>query len=593
MDDRDPANLEIIRNALESIADSMAIALYRTARSAVVRLGWDFSTAILAANGDLVGQGMCHPVHLGGMMPALAGCLHHYGNDIDPGDILIINDPYHGAQHLPDIYLFKPIFYGGRLIAFAGAICHHADIGGRVPGGQGFDNVEIHQEGLRIPPLKLVSQGRQNETLFRLLEAAVRTPDEVSGDLKACIAAIELGERELVKLVDRFGAEDYMMLTSDLIDYTERLTRRRLETLPDGTWSFTDYIDDDGIASDTITVKATVTKTKDQIRVDFAGSSPQCRGSITGLFHMNANYVYMAMRALLGPDIPNTAGFERPIEVMAPPGSFVNPLPPAAVGARQLGGRRINHAVWGALAQMAPQRCFACPGGSDASMATTGRRADGRSWVLTEGFNETACGGRPDRDGMEGQGSNVTNQANTPVEIIETEYPIRVTRYGFAPDTEGPGKYRGGLALVRDFQYLQDGIEVRTRSDRVKRPPWGVQGGGDAPAGEVSFITKEGSQWLPGKSTLRVRAGDIVHTQWCGGGGYGNPLERDPALVLADVMEDKISLARAHDVYGVVLDPSLRQVDITATVSRRRQLHHTNANPCSTISDPQSKQDAP
>lgn len=571
MDARDPGNLEIIRNALESVADSMAITLYRTARSAVVRLGWDFSTAILAANGDLVGQGMCHPVHLGGMMPALAGCLRRYGNSIDPGDVFIINDPYEGGQHLPDIYLFKPVFHEGRLMAFAGAICHHADIGGRVPGGQGFDNVDIHQEGLRIPPLKLFAKGQPNETLFCLLEAAVRTPDEVSGDLRACIAAIELGERELDKLIVRLGAGTYLELTTALIDYTERLTRKRLEALPDGRWSFTDYIDDDGITPDPIAVKATITKTGDHIHVDFDGSSPQCRGSITGLFHMNANYVYMAMRALLGTDIPNTAGFNRPIEVTAPAGSFVNPLPPAAVGARQLGGRRINHAVWGALAQMAPDRCFACPGGSDASMATSGKARDGKIWVLTEGFNETACGGRPDKDGMEGQGSNVTNQANTPIEIVETEYPIRVTRYGFAPDTEGPGRFRGGLAIVRDFEYLTDGIEVRTRSDRTKRAPWGVHGGLDAPAGEVTLTSKGRTTALAAKSTVRVGSGDRIHTQWCGGGGFGDPIERDPALVLDDVIAQKITAVRARDVYGVVIDLETRTIDHARTNERRLQ----------------------
>ena len=571
-----PASLEIIRNALESVADSMAITLYRTARSAVVRLGWDFSTAVLAANGDLVGQGMCHPVHLGGMAPALAGCLRRYGSDVSPGDILIINDPYEGAQHLPDIYLFKPVFHAEKLVAFTGAICHHADIGGRVPGGQGFDNVEIYQEGLRIPPLKLFAKDEPNETLFSILEKAVRTPDEVLGDLKACIAAIELGEREILKLVTRLGVDRYLALTSALIDYTEQLTRQRIAALPDGSWSFTDYIDDDGITNETIAVKATITKAGDRIRIDFAGSSQQCRGSITGLFHMNANYVYMAMRALLGTDIPNTAGFNRPIEVTAPSGSFVNPRPPAAVGARQLGGRRINHAVWGALAQMAPERCFACPGGSDASMATSGRRQDRSAWVLTEGFNETACGGRPDNDGMDGQGSNVTNQANTPVEIIETEYPIRITRYGFEPDTEGAGKFRGGLALVRDFEYLADGIEVRTRCDRIKRPPWGIRGGGDARAGEVSLTTGDTISTLPGKSTLRVNRGDRIHTQWCGGGGYGDPLEREPERVLEDVIEGKISVARARDVYGVVINVDCGtgrfRIDEPATGSRRAGL---------------------
>ena len=574
-DQRDPASLEIMRNALESVADTMAITLYRTARSAVVRLGWDFSTAVLAENGELIGQGMCHPVHLGGMMPALEGCLRGYAGRLQPGDVLINNDPYEGAQHLPDIYLFKPVFRENTVVAFAGAICHHADIGGRVPGGQGFDNLEIFQEGLRIPPLKLYDRGESNETLFRLIEKAVRTPEEVIGDLRASIAAIDLGAREILKLVNRFGPERYLAMTRELVDYTERLTRQRIRELPDGSWSFTDYIDDDGVSDDMIAVRAVVTKRGDRIRVDFSGSSPQCRGSISGLLHMNANYVYMALRSLLGTDIPNTAGFNRPIEVTAPLGSFVNPLPPAAVGARQLGGRRINHAVWGALAQMVPDRCFGCPGGSDASMATSGIDSRGeprRSWVLTEGFNETACGGRPDKDGMDGQGSNVTNQANTPVEIIETEYPIRILEYGFVPDTEGAGKFRGGLALVRVFEYLEDGIEVRTRCDRMKRPPWGVWGGEDALAARVCLTSGGSQRELPGKSILWVGRGDRLHTQWCGAGGYGNPIDRDPERVLWDVIEEKISFERARNVYGVVIDLETRRIDAAATAARRAEL---------------------
>jgi N-methylhydantoinase B len=221
---------------------------------------------------------------------------------------------------------------------------------------------------------------------------------------------------------------------------------------------------------------------------------------------------------------------------------------------------------------MVPERGFACPGGSDASMATSGVRADRKTWVLTEGFNEIACGGRPDKDGMEGQGSNVTNQANTPVEIIETEYPIRVTRYGFAPDSEGAGKFRGGLALVRDFEYLADGIEVRTRCDRMKRPPWGIRGGGDALGAEVTLTSGDRSTPLPGKSTLSVRSGDRLHTQWCGGGGYGDPLERAPELVLADVIEQKISAERAREVYGVIVDPAARRIDHEATASQRARL---------------------
>ena len=571
----DPTRLEVIRNALEGIADTMAISLYQTARSAVVRLGWDFSTAVLSAEGDLVGQGMCHPVHLGGMMPALAGCLAYFGDDIHPEDILITNDPYEGAQHLPDIYLFKPVFHDGAIAGYVAAICHHADIGGAVPGGQGYDNTEIYQEGLRIPPLKLYERGEADETIYRLLDKAVRAPDMVKGDLLAQVTATKIGEAGLLALIERTGVAAYHNLVADLLDYTERLTRRAIVTLPDGTWSFTDYVDNDGISEDTIEIVATVTKSGDEIHVDFDGTSPQCRGSIVGLFHMNTNFVHMALRCLLGADLPSTAGFFRPFTITAPEGCFVNPRPPAAVAARQLGGRRINQAVWGALAQMAPDRVFACPGGADSSIAFSGldkHQEPWRGWVLTEGINEIACGGRPDKDGMEGQGSNITNQANTPIELLELEYPIRIEEYGFVTDTEGPGRYRGGLALVRTYTFLDDEIETRVRSDRAKCPPWGVQGGGSAPAARVS-LTRDGEErTLPGKSTTIMSRGDRLRTQWCGAGGYGGPLDREPERVLHDVIEEKITPAHAREAYGVILDDGGRAVDREATDALRSRM---------------------
>ena len=570
--DFDPTRLEVIRNALEGIADTMAISLYQTARSAVVRLGWDFSTAVLTAGGDLVGQGMCHPIHLGGMAPALAGCLAWFRDDIAREDIFITNDPYEGAQHLPDIYLFRPVFHDGSALGYVGAVCHHADIGGSVPGGQGFANTEIHQEGLRIPPSKLYEGGKPNETIYRLLEKAVRAPETVLGDLLAQVTATRIGERELLALIERTGTSEYHELVAGLLDHTERLTRQALAELPDGTWSFTDHVDDDGISDETIAIVATVTKAGDEIHVDFDGSSPQCRGSIVGLFHMNTNFVHMALRCLLGADLPSTSGFFRPITITAPPGCFVNPLPPAAVAARQLGGRRINQTVWGALAQMAPERAFACPGGADSSIAFSGLDKSGepwRGWVLTEGFNEIACGGRPDKDGMEGQGSNITNQANTPIELLELEYPIRIDEYGFVPDTEGPGRYRGGLAMSRTYTFLDDEIEVRVRSDRAKRPPWGIQGGGSAPPARVSLEAGGATHVLPSKSTTVMRRGDRLRTRWCGGGGHGPPLDREPERVLRDVVEEKITPAHAREAYGVVVDESGRAVDRNATEALR------------------------
>ena len=488
----DPTQLEVIRNALESIADEMAITLYRTSRSVGVRLGWDFSTAVLTPEGDLVGQGMCHPIHLGGMMPALKGCLSYFGGRVQPGDVLITNDPYEGAQHLPDIYLFKPVYRENALVGFVGAICHHRRYRRSGAWRSGFDNREIFQEGLRIPPLKLYEQGRPNETLFRLIERRCASRGTSLVICKPQKTSLGLGERQLSALVDRHGVQRYRALVEALIDHTEQLTRRAIAALPDGTWTFTDYVDDDGISDTLIAIVATFLKQGDSIHVDFSGTSPQCEGSITGLLHMNESWVHMALRSMLSPDLPSTAGFFRPITIAAPPGSFVNPRAPAAVGARSVGGRRINQAVWGALAQMAPDRVFGCPGGADAGMNMTGldrRDNPWRHWVLTEGFNEIACGGRPDKDGMEGQGSNVTNQANAPDRDPRARVSAAHPRVWLHAGHRRPGKVsrrpRAGPPLpVPGRRHPGPGC-ARTAG----RPPPGVSSAGEPHLGPLSTCT--------------------------------------------------------------------------------------------------------
>ena len=465
-------------------------------------------------------------------------------------------------------------------MAYLGALCHHTDIGGRVPGGQGFDNTEIHQEGLRIPPLKFYQGGQPNETLLRLIEKAVRQPEHVLGDLQAQRTALATGARQLERLIATLGHERYEQLTTALVDYTERLTRAAIMALPDGRWSFTDYVDDDECGGDPIAIVATVSKTADEIEVSFEGTSPMCAGSITGLMHMNESFVHMALRSLLGPDLPRTSGFSGPSKcwrqrlVRKPDLSSRRWGPPgrrAAHQPRRLGGTRPAR----------PERVFACPGGADAGMAISGVSGSGSaqdggrtSWVLTEGFNETASGGRWDKDGLDGQGSNVTNQANTPVEILEREYPVRIHNYGLVADTEGPGQFRGGLALGREYEFLADDLQVRIRSDRRARQPWGVAGGGSSAPPLVTSTTNGIETSLPAKTTLRVASGTRIFTQWCGGGGWGAPLARDAEAVLADVIAGKVSPARAESVTG---SSSLREVDPSTCRQRRRTRRDTSS----------------
>lgn len=573
----DSTALEVVRNALDGVTDVMSLTLVRTARSPIVRNGWDFSTAILTPEGELVGQGVSQPLHLAGMMPALRGCLDRYKDNVHPEDIMANNDPYEGGSHLPDIYLFRPVFDGDTLLAYLAAMAHHVDIGGRMPGGQAADSTEIYQEGLRIPPLKLYQHGEANETLFRLIEKAVRTPELVLADLQAQITALRSGERELLRVVRKYGVEGFRSGVQELLDYTERLTRQAIRTLPDGTWTFTDSLDNDGITDDTIYIKCALTKRDDQIFVDLAGSSPQSKGAIQGVFSTNKGMVYIVLKSLLGMEIPNTSGLLRPVTVTAPEGSFVNPRLPAAVAARSIGARVINHALWGAFGQAVPERVFGCPGGSLCYIFFSGydrSTAPWKSWILLDaGIGpEIAMGGRHDKDGIDAQCTNVTQLANIPAEIIEMELPIVIEEHALRPDSEGAGKFRGGVGMVRQWRAKSDETLVQICSDRSKRPPWGVAGGG--PAMPIRAVENPGKNEKPraGKGSFLINSGAVVRVEVSGAGGWGDALERDPERVLWDVIEEKISPQRAKDAYGVVVDPERRCVDQPATTQLRKRL---------------------
>ena len=573
----DPVRLEVLKNALEGIADGMAITVVRTSCSSVVRQSMDFSTGVLNALGELIGQGFCNPTHLGGMVPALKACMDRYPGQIYPGDILANNDPYEGASHLPDIFLFKPVYAGEILTGFLCAMSHHTDIGGRVAGGNACDSTEIYQEGLRIPPLKLYSRGIPNETLFCLLEKAVRVPDKVMGDIKSNVTALNFGEREYLKLVERYGVEEMDVYTDELLDYTEELTRKAIRTMPEGTWSFTDYLDDDGIDPDSIAIVATLTKAGDEIHVDFTGTSPQCKGAIQPVFATTKSMAYATLKCVLGAVgvvPPNTGGYFRPIKVTAPEGTFVNPLLPAPVAARGLGIKRITHAIFGAYAQMLPDKVFACPGGAEFGIGMSGydkSQTPWKPWVQLEFHNEQSTGGRPDKDGIDAQGTGTSNLSNNPVETLEVDQPIRMEEYALNPDTEGAGRHRGGLGMIREYRYLMDDTVVQVRSDRKKHPPYGLQGGHRGSATRV-VVTKNGkSQEMPSKFLVTLNRGDVLRIEWSGAGGWGNPVEREPQLVLEDVIAQKISVERAREVYRVVIDPKRRLVDEEATARLR---HH-------------------
>jgi N-methylhydantoinase B len=561
----DPIRLELMKNAFAAIADEMAATVVRTARSSVIKEAMDFSTGLLDLKGNLIAQGLCLPVHMGSFPPTLATVLEKFAGQIHPGDVFALNDPYVGSGlHLPDIFIFKPIFYESRLLAFAAAVGHQTDIGGRVAGGNACDNTEIFQEGLRIPPLRVIDQGKPVDAFFDILRLNVRVPDTVIGDVQATIAACTRGERGLIALAKKHGADTIAADMAKLLDYSEALTRAEFSAFPDGAWEFEDFLDDDGFSEDPIRLAAKVIKNGTDITVDFTGTSRQVKGSINLPIAMTQSCVYACLRSVVGPNVPTNSGFMRPIHVIAEPGSIVNPTSPAPVAARGLTSMRVTEAIWGALASMLPQKVFACGAQGDFGVTIAGY-VEKRPFVLLE-FLFGTWGGRPDKDAIDALSSLAVNYSNTPVEIVEREQPIRIEEYGFRQDSCGPGKFRGGLGLVREYRLVGvDEAVLQVRSDRQKFRPYGLKGGSPgANAGNTlrEFDGKKSA--LPGKFMRTFKRGECYRAELAGGGGWGDPFARAPEKVLEDVIDEKISTESATRDYGVVVTAD-GALDRTAT----------------------------
>jgi len=567
---RDPFALELVKNALVALADEMALTIHRTARSFVVKEALDFSTALFLADGELIAQGTCLPFHLGAMPFAVRAILKQYGGEMQPGDLYITNDPYDGSTHLPDIVLVKPIFLDCKLIGYSVALAHMTDIGGRMPGGNASDSTELYQEGLRIPPGRLWRAGEPEEFMFRLIARNVRVPDKVLGDIRSLIAACAVGEREFVHLAQRQGADRFEQCCRELLDYTERFTRREIAKLPKGTWRFVDHLDNDGIDPDPIRIEATVTIAGDEMTIDLTGSAPQVRGAINCVYPFTLSTALACVRSILDLSIPNNAGYFRPIHVIAPEGTVVNPRPPAAVAARGITGIRIADTIFGALAQAVPDLVPACGANApDVGISFGGAAADGTPFVYLE-FLVGSWGGGPDRDGMDACTGTLVNYSNTPCEMIEADQPLAVQRYSFVPDSGGPGRYRGGLAIERHVRFRTNNATLQIRSDRRDHPPYGLKGGLPGAPSDVRIRRADSrDEPCPAKFLTTVNDGDVLQVRLAGGGGHGNPLERDPAAVLADVLEEKMSVEHARDVYGVVFSGSPPDIDLVAT-SRTR-----------------------
>lgn len=560
----DKFKLEIIRNALEMIAEELTLTIIRTGYSNIVRDSLDFSTAICDKSGRTLAQGLCTPMHMGAFEDALALLIRTESDTLQSGDIFIMNDPYEAAgQHLPDIYVVKPIYYESELRGWAATLAHHSDVGGIVAGSNALGATEIWQEGIRIPILKLYDAGRRNETLINILKLNVRTPDWVIGDLEAQVAACHTADKSFRQLFDRYGVHELEQAFDDLHDYAQALIEAELREIPDGVYRFTDHIDGIGENPEPITLKVEITVNGDRIKVDWTGSSGQVDGGINSPFPFSKACAYAAIRSVMTSDIPNCHGYTRAIEVYAPEGTIVRPNSPAACGARGITGYRQIDCLFGALSHALPEKVAADSSGGS-TLPTITMYVDGKAKIFCETLMGTN-GGTFVSDGQEGVAHIGANQSNVPVEMIEQTYPIRIEEYGYVSDSGGPGRHRGGMAIRRVYRILSDKATLNVRSDKRKYPPHGLFGGSEGKPSMSLLRRASGvTETLPVmlKDPIHVYKDDLFIHEMASGGGYGPASERPIEKVLEDVRLGNVSLDSASRDYKVALTLSAGEYDI-------------------------------
>ena len=517
---------EVFKHLYSSVAEEMGVRLQRSAFSPNIKERRDFSCAVFDEAGHLVAQAAHIPVHLGAMPLSVEACRRHL--TFVPGDVAILNDPFHGGTHLPDITIVSPVFVeNGDLLGFVANRAHHADVGGMSPGSMPLSR-ELYQEGVIIPPVKLVEAGRTNQALWDFFLANVRTPRERAGDLQAQLAANRIGAQRLQELVSRYGMERVRENMSDLLAYSEKLTRHGIQQLPDGIYRYEDVLDDDGFDDKPIAIAVTVTIDGEEVVVDFEGSAPQCEGSVNAVYAITVSATAYVFRCLLGLDIPGNSVCMVPIHVRAPEGSVVNARFPAAVAAGNVEtAQRIVDVLLGALAQACPDRVPAASQGTMNNVTIGGWDRDKQRPFA---YYETLGGGMGagvEHPGASGIHSHMTNTMNTPVEALEYAYPFRISRYVLREGTGGEGIHAGGNGVTREIEFLQD-AQVTIVSDRRESRPFGLAGGGAGQSGRNVLIRKGREKKLPGKTTLAVSQGDRLRIETPGGGGYGAVRAKKP-----------------------------------------------------------------
>ncbi|MBY0335033.1 MAG: hydantoinase B/oxoprolinase family protein [Acetobacteraceae bacterium] len=529
--------IEVIRNALVAAAAEMDVTVWRTSRSTIVRELLDYSTAVFDAEGWNLAQSARIPSHLNSMSHGLRTVLadHIPAGDWDEGDVVIFNDPYCGGQHLPDILAFRAVFHEGVRIGFAGTLCHHIDVGGLAAGSYAAKATEIFQEGLRIPPIKLIERGRRNDAVWAMIRQNIRKPDLLLGDLSSQIASLEVGTAAILRAAKRFGADRMLEAGRRILAMSEQGMRAAIAAMPDGTYEFTDHLDDDGITLDRrITLHVKLTIAGDRAHVDLSGCSPQVLGPTNATLASSQAAVMFALMCCAEPGLHMSAGCYRPITVHAPAGLCVNAQAPAPVVHRIAIGHRLLNAMMGALHQAIPDRIPAAYYGNSYVTTFQTIEGNGNREVLVE-IEIGGSGAHPAKDGVNAYAAGMHNNSNIPIEMIESQMPLTVTRYALRDGSGGAGRFRGGLGLIREWRVDSARCLFTANMDRFVHAPYGLAGGQPAALGEMWLIRGEDRFPIPPKTdNLDLRAGDIVRLATSGGGGFGEPGARAPEATARD-----------------------------------------------------------
>lgn len=567
----DTIRFEVIRNVMHAFVEEMAAALARSAYSTNIKTRRDHSCTFFDARGKMVDQASDQPSHLGALVFSVPAVLKEYGvENLEPGDGVLVNDAHRGLVHLNDVCLISPIHYHGEIFGYVANAAHHVDIGGRAPGSIAM-TTDIFQEGVIIPGVKFVKGGEIDKDMLKWFTANVRGKKESAGDLRAQVASNKLGARRIVELLDKYGVEVVNAAIEQLHKYTECRVRHEFARFPEGIFEGDAYVDDDGITDQPICIKAKVVIKKGDMTVDLSDSDRQRRGPMNCTFAQTYSSAAFPIRALLPPDLPMNDGFYRMVKVIAPKGTVVNcTYPSAVVGGWEVGQKTVE-AVLRAFSKALPDRVPAETKKTILHIAFGGVDPRSQEYYVFLETNGGGFGARPTKDGVDAVQPALQNAENSPIEELEVGYPVQIVRYELIPDSEGAGKFRGGLGLRRDYRFRDHEANVTILADTAKFPARGIFGGRDGRTARY-LLNPCGKNFrdVGSKSTFYAGPTDIVSMQTPGGGGYGDPREREPTAVLDDVRCGKTSLDRAREVYGVVINPESWSVDLKETSRLRK-----------------------